>query len=373
MSDILKPVAAATTHSASGPSIWWWAFGYFACYVPFAALTKVVSKGLIDSDGIPQVAPARDPGIDGLEMLPPTVTATVATLVVFLLATGWWRHAGRRRVLGVSVPMPQKLTFLSGVCTSGIIATTTLAYTFVDVSIVFVMLLMRGGLLVLAPVVDAFAGRHVRWFSLVALLLSIGSLLAAFLGGGSTLLTTACAIDVLLYLGFYFVRLSLMSKLAKSADSNANLRYFVEEGMTSGPVLLLLLGLAALFAGGEFGASMRAGFTTFWDRPVVPYALVIGVLSQCTGIFGGLILLDKNENTFCVPVNRASSVLAGIVGSVILGALFAGYGPLSTDEIVGAGLIIAAIGFLSIPPALARRRAKKAAGPQPLPRAVVRS
>jgi hypothetical protein len=151
-----------------------------------------------------------------------------------------------------------------------------------------------------------------------------------------------------------------MSKLAKTSDSNANLRYFAEEGLTSAPILLVMLGVAALFAGGEIGDALRAGFTTFFDRPIVIPALLIGVLSQGTGIFGGLILLDKNENTFCVPVNRASSVLAGIVGSIALGTFFVGYGHLSTNEILGAGLIITAIGFLSIPPILAKYRAKQA-------------
>ena len=49
---------------------------------------------------------------------------------------------------------------------------------------------------------------------------------------------------------------------------------------------------------------------------------MIGVLSQGTGIFGGLILLDRRENTFCVPVNRASSILAGVLASLSLAFFF---------------------------------------------------
>ena len=32
-------------------SIWWWAFGYFAAYIPYTVLTKLLtsSKGLIDT------------------------------------------------------------------------------------------------------------------------------------------------------------------------------------------------------------------------------------------------------------------------------------------------------------------------------------
>jgi len=60
----------------------------------------------------------------------------------------WWRYASRHELFGRSVPGPRRLTLLSGACTSMVVVTTTLAYTFDGVSIVFAMLLMRGGVLV---------------------------------------------------------------------------------------------------------------------------------------------------------------------------------------------------------------------------------
>jgi hypothetical protein len=338
------------TGPRSAPSIWWWAFGYFACYVPYAALTKALTAGLVDTGGTP---------VGGTEILPPSVIAAVVTLVIFFLATGWWRKARTVEIAGFKIPRPGNLQILSGLCSSGIIATTTLAYTFKGVSIVFVMLLMRGGVLVMAPIVDRITGRHVRWFSWFGLAMSLASLVVAFAfdkkrGGDLTLL---CAIDVALYLAFYFVRLSLMSRLAKSNEPGANLRYFVEEGMVSAPALLVLLGLGALFMGGEGGEQLRAGFTTFWDRPVVLHGLAIGALSQGTGICGGLIFLDTRENTFCVPVNRASSVLAGLFSSYWLYLAY-DYKRVPSNELWGAALIIGAIGFLTIPPTIAKLRAK---------------
>ena len=41
-------------------SIWWFAFGYFACYVPYSALTKGLSDGALGA--LPRVA--------GLAILP---------------------------------------------------------------------------------------------------------------------------------------------------------------------------------------------------------------------------------------------------------------------------------------------------------------
>jgi hypothetical protein len=341
------------TGSRSAPSIWWWAFGYFACYVPYAALTKALTAGLVETGATP---------VGGTEILPPSVIAAVVTLVVFFLATGWWRKARTVEIAGFKIPRPGNLQILSGLCSSGIIATTTLAYTFKGVSIVFVMLLMRGGVLVMAPMVDRITGRHVRWFSWFGLAMSIGSLVVAFAfdkkrGGDLTLL---CAIDVALYLTFYFVRLSLMSRLAKSSEPGANLRYFVEEGMVSAPALLVLLGLGALFMGGEGGEQLRAGFTTFWDRPVVLHGLLVGALSQGTGICGGLIFLDARENTFCVPVNRASSMLAALVSSYWLYLAY-DYRRVPNNELWAAALIIGAIGFRTIPPTVQKSRARKRA------------
>lgn len=327
------------------PSIWWWAFGYFASYAPYAALTKAVSSGMIHTG-------ARPPS--GIELLPPTVMATVVTAFAFLVGTGWWRAAGRVRIAGLDVPCPSWITLWSGLCASGIIATTTLAYTFDGTSIVLVQLLLRGGVLVIAPIVDALSRRKVQWYSWLGFALSLAGLLVPFAIEWSLLISPWCALDVGLYIMCYFVRLQLMTRRAKSADANANLRYFVEEQLVSSPALFLGLIVFAL-AGSH---DLRAGFTTFFDRPIWQTGLIIGFLSQGTGIFGGLILLDKRENTFCVPVNRASSILAGLVGSIALAIWLDARMP-AWPELVGASLMIAAIVALTVPPALARRRARQ--------------
>ena len=177
------------------------------------------------------------------------------------------------------------------------------------------------------------------------------------MSGHGIAMTTVAMIDIGLYLSFYFVRLTLMSHRAKSADPATNRRYFVEELMVSTPALVILLAIGAAIPGWSSGAALRAGFTSFFDRPVVLHAFAIGVLSQGTGIFGGLIFLDQRENTFCVPVNRASSVLAVVIASFFLTAAYPSYPAVANPELVGAALIIGAIGFLTIPSALARRRA----------------
>jgi uncharacterized membrane protein YdcZ (DUF606 family) len=322
-------------------SIWGFAFGYFASYVPYSALTKAVSSGHVGGQAVP-----------GVELLPISAAASLVGMFAFITLMGWWKHASRIELFGKRVPFPTRWTFLSGLCTSAIIATTTLAYTFEGISIVFMMLLLRGGVLILAPVIDALSGRRVRWFSGIGLVLSLAALLVAFLedkdkGFG---LTELALIDVALYLLAYFIRLQFMSRLAKSDDADQRTRYFVEEQMVGTPMLMLFLAACALIDQGDFMHLVRAGFTSFFERPpsIVATAIVIGVCSQGTGIFGGLILLDKRENTYCVPVNRCSSILAGVAATYVGMATFGGRAP-SSYELAGAALIVAAIIVLTLP------------------------
>ena len=145
-----------------------------------------------------------------------------------------------------------------------------------------------------------------------------------------------------------------MAKLGKSDDPVTRRRYFVEEQMVATPVLVAILAVCALIGHGELMGQVRAGFTTFLDRPVVLEAIVIGLFSQGTGVFGGLVLLDKRENTYSVPVNRCSSILAGVVASYAVMLWMGGRGP-STHELVGAAFIVQAILFLTLPLLFAKR------------------
>ena len=332
-----------TTQGARQVSIWWWAFGYFAAYAPYSALTKALSDGKIGNK------------VAGNTILPLSTFSSLLAMMVFLLLTGWWRSAGRVQIGKFAVPCPTPWTTLSGLCGATILTTTTLAYTISGVSIVFMMLLLRGGVLMIAPIVDAVSRRKVKWPSWVATGLTLSSLLVTLIGRDESFTLPLLAIlDVSAYLAAYFVRLRFMSKLAKSESLEVTRRYFVEEQLVSTPAALLGLGLLALIGGGGEFAHVRAGFLDFPFTAQAPWAIAIGVLSQGTGIFGALVLLDKRENTFSVPVNRASSMLAGVVATLGLWALGVGK-MLDWREAVGAGLVISAIGVRSLPTLLQKK------------------
>jgi protein-tyrosine-phosphatase len=258
----------------------------------------------------------------------------------------WWKYAGRRKVFGIEVPFPRRLTFLSGVCMATIMGTTTLAFTFGGLSIVLVLVLLRAGTLVIAPVVDQIVGRRVRWFSWAAMLVSLAAVLIALSDAFNYTLTIAAIIDITAYLTAYFFKLQFMSRLAKSDDRTVTLRYFVEEQMVASPLLVLtLLGLAMLGTG-DVMMSFRIGLTSFLTTPAAIYATLVGVFYAALCVCTTLIFLDRRENTFCMPMHCGSSMLSGFTASAILAFLFAQSSP-TAAQTISAGFIVVALGFLS--------------------------
>jgi len=327
-------------------SIWGFAFGYFACYIPYSLLTKIMSKGLLPS--------LNGSAMAGFSILPVTAIATLLTMILVISILGWWKYATHSTILGISVPHPTKWTLFSGLFTSLIIGTTTLAYTFENVSIVLAMLLMRGGVLIIAPIVDAMTKRSVRWYSWAGLVGALSALLIGLTNAENFQIPILLAIVIFVYLFSYFMRFQFMSRNAKSDKKEVNLRYFVEEQMVSTPVLVLFLLAFALLKGG-IGESVRIGWTMHWDQPYLWALLLIGMFSQGTGFFGTLVFLDKSENTYCIPVNRSSSILAGVIAAFLL-ALFPSQNMPPVTQLIGAAIIIISILFLTIPPMLEKKK-----------------
>jgi hypothetical protein len=64
-----------------------------------------------------------------------------------------------------------------------------------------------------------------------------------------------------------------------------------------------------------------------------------------------------------VPVNRSSSILAGVIAALLL-TLFPNQHAPGASQLAGAGFIIFAIFFLTIPPAIEKSKKKKLAAAQ---------
>src|SRR6185369_7096689 len=248
--------------------IWALGLGYFLSYTPYSGLTKALSNGLFSSTNGP---------VKGPFLLPISAIATVIGMFAFITAMGWWKYAGRREFLGRQVPFPRKLTFLSGICMATIMGTTTLAFTFGGLSIVLVLVLLRTGTLIIAPVVDQIVGRRVRWFSWAAMLVSLSAVLIALSEATSYILTIAATIDVAAYLAAYFFKLQFMSRLAKTNEREVTLRYVVEEQMVASPLLVIALVVMATIGYGDVMMGFRTGLTTFVTTSGAVFAALVGL------------------------------------------------------------------------------------------------
>jgi protein-tyrosine-phosphatase len=327
----------ASTHRQFKLTIWWLALGYFIFYAPYAAFIKVITTGLW---------PGVSGTVSGFRMLPAVVISTAVVLPVIVWRLGWWKYAGRHRVFGLSVPFPRPLVFLSGLGTAIIIGTTTLTFTYTGVSIVFALLLMRGGVLTIAPVVDRVFKRRVRWFSWAAFAVTLPAIFIAFADVNNYRLTAVAALTIAAYLSGYLLRLPCVTKMAKSKDETTTYRYFVEEQFVAMLFLVAIPAVFALIGKGEIMLELRHGFTDFFVSSLTLPALIIGAFYACLYCFGTLIYLDCRENTYCIPLNRGSSLLAGIFASYVLTLLF-GLKPPSTAQIGSAGLLVTALLLLS--------------------------
>lgn len=325
-----------STHRKFDLSIWALGFGYFVFYTPYSGLTKAVTAGLL---------PGSRP-LTGFELLPLSVAATVIGIYGFITVMGWWKYASHRNVFGLSIPVPTRPTFLSGLCMATIIATTTLAFSFNGASILFVLILLRGGVLIIGPIVDAMVGRRVRWFSWAAMSVSLLSLMVALGDVRNYKLGLLAVLDVAAYLGGYFFRFRIMTKLAKSEDRHTTIRYFVEEQMVATPALVAFLGILAVVGSGDILSGFRWGFTAIWDTSLVLPAIIVGGFYAALMVCTTFIFLDRRENTFCIPMHCGSSMLSGIVASAVLAYLY-NQNPPSTAQYASTGLIVLALAFLS--------------------------
>ena len=317
--------------------IWWLALGYFAFYAPFSFLIKVLTTPLW---------PGINGPVSGFRILPAVAVSTASVLLAIITFQGWWKYVPRRKFIGLSLPVLPAILLLGGFGTATIIATTTLSFTFTGVSILFALLLMRGGVLIIAPSVDLLFKRRVRWFSWVALGLTLPALALALFDVNNYRLTEMAALTIGAYLCGYLLRLPCLTSLAKQEDNEITRRYFVGESTVAMFFLVATPLALALIGRGEMMLELRRGFLDIFSSSVTVPAMLIGALYAGLYCFGTLIYLDCRENTFCIPLNRCSSLLAGMFATFGLAFLFGQSLP-SEAQLGGAGLIVLALLFLS--------------------------
>jgi len=319
---------------------------YFLSYLPNIVITRLATS-----------TPHADLGrpLTGLETLPATLIMNMLLTYAFIWLSGWHRDAHSVQWGAVRVPAPTRYTFLSGIGTALVLFTVPLSLTFTNVSIPFIQLLMRGDILIIAPLVDLMFGRRVRWWSWVALLIvALALTLVVHQRGGFHLPPLAMA-TVILYTIGYFLRLAVMTRIAKRDDAALLRQYFVEEKVVALPMSILALAALSVAGLGTQAGELAWGFTAAWTDPVIWLLAGIAVSLTVISVFAAIILLSPQENSYCVPLERSSSLLAGL-GAAWLLHLFWGQARPTSAEMLGAALLLGAIVLLTLAPRFAVRR-----------------
>ena len=320
-------------------------FLYLLAYLPNVIVTKLVTSTPHPVLGRP---------LTGLETLPASLIINMVLTWAFIWLSGWHRDAHKMSVGPVRIPVPTRYTFLSGIGTALVLFTVPLSFTIPDVSIPFIQLVMRGDILIIAPLVDLMFGRRVRWWSWTALGLVLFALVITLFDRGGLYLPPIAILTIVLYTFGYFLRLFVMTKVSKSGDPASVRRYFVEEKMVALPMSVIILGfISASGIGGQSG-QLTWGFFAVWTDPVLADLFWIGGTLTVISVLAIIILLDPRENAYCVPLERAASLVAGIGGSVLL-AWFWGLKMPRYAELTGAAILVGAIVLLSLAPRMAAR------------------
>ena len=80
-------------------------------------------------------------------------------------------------------------------------------------------LLMRGDILVIAPMVDFMFRRKVRWWSWTALVMVLVAMSITLVDRGGLKLPPIAIATIVLYTLGYFIRLGVMTKTAKNGEA----------------------------------------------------------------------------------------------------------------------------------------------------------
>jgi hypothetical protein len=146
-----------------------------------------------------------------------------------------------------------------------------------------------------------------------------------------------------------------MMRVSKSGDPASVRRYFVEE-----KIIALPLSVAALAALSASGVGSQAnelywGFVHVWSDAAIWPLIGVAITLTIVSVFAALILLDARENSYCVPLERSASLLAGIVAAFLLHWGWRLPAPTGA-ELTGAALLILAIVLLYVAPRAAAAR-----------------
>lgn len=302
---------------------------YFAAHAAYIMLTRLATDGRAE----------------GLAILPYSLLAYAVLTLLFIWLSGWHRDARQLRLGATSLPVPTRETALSGVGSAMMLCSIPLAYSFTEVSVALALLLLRGGALAIAPLVDLLYRRRIHWHSGVALAMVAAALLLVLQARGEARLPLPVILTVSLYNLGFLLRLTMMTRIAKRGDDAQSRGYFVEEKLVALPLsYVALVVIVALITGVD---APVASLHVHWSAGLLAATLCMGLALAASSILTSLILLNARENSYCVPLERATSLLGGMGAAWLLHWGWNLPAP-TAGEMQGAALLLGAIVLLAL-------------------------
>lgn len=330
--------------------------GYFFFYV----ITGVAVKFFLSTaDGYP--------GLPGMEYLVYNTAggAFVATGVVLVLK--WYKLDSLKsmKFLGITMPVEIPYIIASGVCTAVVIPTTTLMYSFRNISVMVAMVVMRGAVIIIGRVVDAIQikqgilKKKVYFEENIAMVFALIAVGVKIFVGSDGKQSPFSSLPVIVifsaYITSYAIRIYIMNYYKntrkKDTKKDNNKAFFAIEQISSTVTLflvtvtVLIIAKSAGITGERITPFMDAFFNTNFEW--MPLAFLAGIGFGVVAFFSVFIFMFKGRTaTFSGLVNRLTSLIAGTVSTLIFAIFFTGRFPQIIDW-VSLVFIVVAVGFMA--------------------------
>lgn len=306
-------------------SIWRLALLYGAAYVVFALFATQRLSGMADNSATTLLS----------------YMSVYCLAAAAALALGSWRL--RLRLLKIGACRRDETPSAaqqSGLAAAVIVITTILAFVLSPDHFVLSLALMRGGVLIMAPAFDVLHQRRIGKAAWAAVGLCLSTAAIAMLVSSDPGLSELVWINLVAYWAAYAFRLAAISNWAKQSVPGPRALWFVAEVELCAR-FLIAAGVATGLGGLVLGP---------FDDGVIVAATATALSYGFVFYFGTLIYLDWRENAFAVTLNRAASLLGGVVAAFIAWAGLGSTAP-SIASLSAAGLVL--LGVLAL--ALDRR------------------
>lgn len=253
---------------------------------------------------------------------------------------------------------------VAATASAAILISSTLAYSRAEVSLLLPLLLMKGGVNLWGPVVSWLRGDGVTTRARIVLGLAFVAVVAVLWDKVSLHASFAVSLTVgyaCVYVAAYFPKLEVISRYRGNHD-------FLMAEMTT--TLIVALPIAVVVGWAHAWRGLGSATSDVWALDVLrsllaavaasthttvallqrPVVWVMALASEGAGLFGGLVFFARVSSTLSVPLNRCTSLIAGVAATAALWSLshsdgFVGYLTASRNrpELVGVAAMMVAL------------------------------